>query len=212
MNEDQLVAMHPRLYHMAELGSWPSIERHGLLSTKALIELFEVDEGLSLRLTRERRPEKVTLQHRQLGSAVIRDNKPIHDSLLDRCLEGMDKEDWYDLLNGRVFFWLTRRQLEKFLCAQTYRSEEHTVLTLSTARLLERQRDDVRLSPINSGATHPGSLSPRGVGTFASIGDYSIEQYSYRRRDERIRELAVINAVSQVADLVIDVEDTKCPK
>lgn len=212
MNEDKLVAMHPRLYHMAELGSWPSIERHGLLSTKALVELFEVDERRRLTLTRERRPTKVTIQHSQLGSAVIRDNKPIHDSLLERCLEGMGKEDWYELLNGRVFFWLTRRQLETFLCARAYKSEEHTVLTLSTARLLERQRDDVRLSPINSGATHPGSLPPRGVGTFASIGDYNIERYSYRRPDERIRELAVINSVPRVADLVIDVEDTKCPR
>src|SRR2546429_180882 len=39
---DQLVAHFPRLYHMAEAGSWPSVEQHGLLSTSALLDLFEV--------------------------------------------------------------------------------------------------------------------------------------------------------------------------
>jgi len=31
----QLIALHPKLYHMASFGSWPTIERHGLLSTNA---------------------------------------------------------------------------------------------------------------------------------------------------------------------------------
>ncbi len=30
----------PRLFHVAEAGSWPSIQAHGLLSTSALLDLF----------------------------------------------------------------------------------------------------------------------------------------------------------------------------
>ena len=33
VNEADLIATYPRLFHMAEDGSWLSIERHGLLST-----------------------------------------------------------------------------------------------------------------------------------------------------------------------------------
>ena len=172
MNAEQLVEMHPQLYHMAELGSWPSIEQHGLLSTMALLDLFGVDLDTRQSLTRHRRPAKVRIEHQELGIAAIRDNKPIRDALLDRCLVGMPKEDWYELLNGRVFFWLTRRQLNKFLCARAYRDETQTVLTISTEHLIERQRKNIRLSPINSGAIHPGQsletwkryvLSHRGV-------------------------------------------------
>ena len=202
--------MHPQLYHMAELGSWPSIEQHGLLSTMALLDLFEVDLDTRRSLTRHRRPDKVRIEHQELGAATIRDNKPISATLLDRCLVGMPKQNWYELLNGRVFFWLTQRQLNKFLCARAYRGETHTVITISTERLIERQPEDIRLSPINSGAIHPGSLSKRGKGTFSSIDNYDIDLYSKRPRSERIRELAVLHSVPNIAELVIDIEDTRC--
>ena len=210
VNESQLLEMHPKLYHMAELGSWPSIERHGLLGAAALLDLFEVDADSRESITRQRRPNKIRIEHQDLGSATIRDNKPIHDSLLARCLVGMEKGDWYGLLNSQVFFWLTRQRVDRFMCARSYRHEKHTVITLSTSRLLERQREDVRLSPINSGAIHPGSLSERGPDTFSPIGAYDIEQYSYRPRRERIRELAVIHSVPNVSEIVVDVEDTSC--
>jgi hypothetical protein len=32
----------PRLFHMAEAGSWLAIQRYGLLSTTALLDLFEI--------------------------------------------------------------------------------------------------------------------------------------------------------------------------
>ena len=40
--KDELAGKYPLLFHMAELGSWPSIERHGLRSTSMLLDLFEV--------------------------------------------------------------------------------------------------------------------------------------------------------------------------
>lgn len=35
----ELAERYPRLFHMAAAGSWPSIERHGLLSTSALLDI-----------------------------------------------------------------------------------------------------------------------------------------------------------------------------
>ncbi len=54
---DQFVARYPKLYHMAECGSWPSIKRHGLLTTSALIQLFGVGDAERLRLEAEWGPE-----------------------------------------------------------------------------------------------------------------------------------------------------------
>jgi uncharacterized protein DUF7002 len=46
MDVAELVETCPRLFHMAEPGSWAGIQRHGLLSTSALLDLFEVDGDL----------------------------------------------------------------------------------------------------------------------------------------------------------------------
>lgn len=41
---EELANLYPRLYHMAEPGSWESIRRYGLLSTSSLLSLFEITE------------------------------------------------------------------------------------------------------------------------------------------------------------------------
>jgi len=37
---NDLIAKYPKLYHMAEDGSWPNIQKLGLLSTSALLTKF----------------------------------------------------------------------------------------------------------------------------------------------------------------------------
>jgi hypothetical protein len=54
---------------------------------------------------RVHRPESVTITHPAYGSAVIRDQKPMRDSALLKCLDkGLTPADWYRTLNRRVFF------------------------------------------------------------------------------------------------------------
>ena len=60
---DQFVARYPRLYHMAECGSWPSIKRHGLLSTSALLDLFEVSDAERFSIESTWRSREVTVEH-----------------------------------------------------------------------------------------------------------------------------------------------------
>src|SRR4051812_3683324 len=105
MLAEDLVARFPRLYHMAEDGSWPSIQRHGLLSTRALLDLFEVDEGERERHYSHHRPESVAIHHPKIGTAVVRDQKPMDDKGLIRSLtDGITPRQWYETLNDRVFF------------------------------------------------------------------------------------------------------------
>src|SRR5689334_13986459 len=103
---EQFAAHYPRLYHMAEAGVWPSIERHGLLSTTALLDLFEVNGNQRRAIQSEHRPESVTITHPQHGSAVIRDQKPMREGALRKCLREMSPQQWYEMLNGRVFLWV----------------------------------------------------------------------------------------------------------
>ncbi len=193
----------PVLYHMAECGSWNSIRRHGLLSTSALLELFEVPETTRGVIGANRRPDNVVIEHPRLGRAVIRDQKPMDDAGLLRCLQdGLVPEEWYRLLNARVFMWLTRDRLHRLLKARPYRGLEHDVLELDAAPVVAACRERITLSPINSGATKP---FPRGRGkdTFLSIENYPYASWRRKRKaGERVVELAVADGIRDVGQFV----------
>jgi uncharacterized protein DUF7002 len=193
----ELAARYPVLYHMAEDGSWESIRRLGLLSTSALLDRFEVGEGRRRRLESARRPEMEAVEHPVHGRALIRDNKPMQEAVLERCLTGMSPREWYEALNRRVFFWVDGRRLVRLLGARAYRDRPHLVLELDTAALLRRHAEDVTLTAINSGATFAMNPAPRGPDTFRRIGDHS--------RGKPVVELAVDYAVPGAADLTVRV-------
>jgi hypothetical protein len=88
LTPESLATRYPRLYHMAEEGSWPSIREHGLLSTTALLDLFEVPDEERYALEACRRPDSVAIHHPVHGTAWIRDNKPINETVLRRTLKG----------------------------------------------------------------------------------------------------------------------------
>ena len=188
---------------MAERGAWPSIQRHGLLSTSALLDLHGVHGPVRDELEAQRRPEGVVLSHPALGRAVLRDQKPMDDASLRRCLQdGLEPADWYRLLNSRVFFWLSFARLSRLLGARAYRGTSHEVLQLDAASLVAAYQDAITLSPINSGATRPFGV-PRGLLTFRSIQDYPYAQWRRTRpTGDRVVELAVAGEVPDAARFV----------
>ncbi len=101
---EELAETYPRLYHMADAQSWGSIQKHGLLSTSALLDLFEVKGHERKDIEIRRRPESVPIVHEKHGRAVVRDNKPIIESKLRTALKDCTLEQWYRLLNKFVFF------------------------------------------------------------------------------------------------------------
>jgi hypothetical protein len=200
----ELIQDCPTLYHMAEGGSWPSIRRHGLLSTAALVDLFEVAGAKREAILRRHRPTGVALEHPVHGRAVVRDQKPMSDTALRGCLtEGMEPAEWYGLLNGRVFFWLSWARLVKLLRGRTYREAAHDVLELDMAELVGAYRERIMLSPINSGATFALGPVPRGPGTFQTIAEYDYAYWRPRRpRGERAVELTVDHSVPDIGRFV----------
>lgn len=205
MSPDELLAHYPFLYHMAEAGTWPSMTERGLLSTSALLDLFEITGAQRHEIESKRRRTTVEIHHPIHGTAVIRDQIPLSDVALRKCLIDMTPQEWYETLNRRVFFWLTRERLRRLLSARAYRDREHCVLTLDTRRLVNRQLDRITLSPINSGST-VYKAQPRGRNTFFPVQEYPFEERRRTRTIENaVAELVVEYAVPDIVDLTVKV-------
>lgn len=190
---DELIGNCPFLYHMAMRHSWPLIREYGLLPTYQLLDLFEVSADARHQLTTQRRPVAVPIRHAALGEAMVRDQIPLLDGDLERCLrDGLTPLDWHRLLNERVFFWLTEQRLQRLLCAGAYRAQEHIVLKVHTAPLIHDHKEHIELSPMNSGCTRPYA-HPRGRTTFLPIVDYPYSDWRKKRpKLEAVVELTVI--------------------
>lgn len=207
---DELLSDCPVLYHMAEHGSWPSIRDRGLLSTSALLDLYEVQGKERIRVEAERRPEGVPLVHAKLPRAVIRDQIPMDDKGLQRCLpRHISPSDWYRLLNKRVFFWLTRGRLLRLLDAGAYREKVHDVIHVDTQSLVSAYRDKIWLCPMNSGCTKP-MPHRRDENTFLRIPEYPYSVWRTKRKmGERVVELAIDYAVPNISDFVTRVVEMR---
>ena len=181
---------------MAELGSWPSIRKRGLLSTTALLDLFNVRGAERLRLESEWRPRSVKINHAIHGSVVIRDQGPMPADELRGLLIGMEPREWYELINGKTFFWSDTYGLQKLLGAVRYRDQSHDVLTVDTRLLVARHIQEITLTDQNSGSTI--SKRPRGRDTFRRVHEF---------KNRYVKEVAVDYSVPDVADITIRVEE-----
>jgi len=197
----QIISRYPNLYHMADNESWPNIRKHGLLSTSSLLDKWEYTGKEREPIESQHRPETVYIYHKIHGKAVIRDQKAIDPSKLRSCLIDMTEEDWYRLLNSKVFFWPDWQGLKWFLGATAYINKPHVVITIDTRRLLSQYADQITLSPINTGSTFPrkncDSPEPRGRDTFKRISEYEKSWF---------RELAVGNGIQNIVSFALSVE------
>jgi len=196
MDPDHLIKSYPKVYHMAELGSWPNIRKRGLFSTTALLDLFDIKGDERSRLESEWRPRSVKINHAIQGSAVIRDQGPMPENELRGLLIGMEPREWYELINRKTFFWADEYGLRKLLGAVRYRNQSHDVLTVDTRLLLARHIQDITLTDQNSGSTM--SKKPRGRDTFKKVNEF---------KNRYVTEVAVDYSVPDVADLTIRVEE-----
>lgn len=203
MERQEFIDRYPVVYHMAEAGAWPSIQAMGLLSTTALLDRFEItgDKRFALESARRRRIE--VIRHPEHGAVSIRDNGPLLEHNLKRCLHGMTMQEWYELLNRKVFFWVRHERLERLLRARAYQNRAHDVLVFDTERLLQQHGETACVAPFNTGATIFPTAPRRGRDTFCPV-----ERYDYstavkqRGKTEAIVELTVDYSVTEVGQLL----------
>lgn len=202
MKVEEFVKRYPRLFHMAERDTWPNIKQRGLLSTSAVLDLHGISGDERRRLEREHRPEKVAVGD-QDERIVLRDQKPMAPDRLEKGLQGgVTTEEWYALINGKVFMWAQEHRLFGLLGARHYRELEHDVLTIDAASLLGKHVDSVWLCPMNSGNTFP-IPHRRGKDTFRRFSDYPVR--STGRPEKEVVEVVVDYSVPDISDHVIAV-------
>lgn len=202
-----LARLYPTAYHMAEDGSWPSIRDRGLLSTKAIVDLYQPNDQVKADILAVVRRKKITLTRNGLPDVTIRDQLPA--KFLNACLEeGVTPQEYLDALNGRAFFWLSRERLMKLLQAQQYRNLRQTVLHVDTSALLNAYPDRVQLAPYNTGSMHVPTAPKRGPGVFSDLADYPYDEWARRRgrSGEPVVELTIDYAVPDISEYVTRVE------
>ena len=197
----------PTLYHLTQVENWPSIERYGLLSTQALLDLAKLYEIERERIGHQHRAERVVLPN----GVIISDQKPMPPKALKPCLHGVTPEQWYALLNSKVFFWLDTDRLSRL--RRVYRTQPQVVMSIDTQQLLARHAERVALTPINTGNARR-QPAQRGLCTFVPYETWLESGWTSetealhtrpRLRSHPPAELTVAYAVPNVMDCVVDV-------
>ncbi len=195
------------LYHLTQIENWPSVERYGLLSTQALLDLAGLHGVERDRVGHQHRAERVVLPN----GVVISDQKPMPPKALKPCLHDVTPDQWYALLNSKVFFWLDIERLSRL--RRVYRAQPQIVMSIDTERLVARHAECVTLTPINTGNARR-QPAQRGPSTFVPYKAWLESGWTSetealhtrpRLRSHPPAELTVAYAVPDVMDFVIDV-------
>lgn len=202
MQVADLVARYPRLYHMAERDTWPSIRDRGLFSTVAVLDLFQVNGAQRTALNSTHRPDKVSVGTGP-GAIVLRDQKPMETTRLATALvNGVTPRDWYETINSKVFFWVQEERLHGLLNARPYRMLEHDVLVIDTASFVAAHESKIWLCHMNSGNTFPVPHK-RDLTAFKRIASYPTKSSGAPAKE--VVELVVDYHVLDIAQHVIEV-------
>lgn len=201
MQLEKLLQRYPFVYHMAEVGMWPSIQQRGLLSTSASLDALGIAGAQRTALESAYRPEMSHLRPGGPDDIVLRDQRPMPPSRLVQALpDGVTTEQWYRLINGKVFFWVSPERLGRLL--RSYGASQHDVLRVDTASLLDAHSARTWLCHMNSGNTLP-IPHYRDETIFKRIPDYPVNRVGTPLKE--VVELVVDYSVPDIANHVIDV-------
>lgn len=209
MKVETLISRYPVLYHMAEFGSWTNIQREGILSTRAILDCANLSAADRFTIESRHRPSKVIVPIPGKEAITVRDQKPMSDSKLEKCLQdGIKPQQWYEFLNSKVFFWTTEARLLTLLGARAYLNLEHDVLTINTASLVASHIEQILLCHMNSGNTSPWA-HPRSFSSFSRIEDYAAKRNGNPVKE--VAELVIDYKVSDIRNHVVDVRRMRGP-
>jgi len=197
--------LYPNLYHMAHENAWASIQRHGLLSTSSILNLWQITAPDRVAIETVVRRSEVELDHSKYGKIVIRDQKPMHERKLLKALTDCTPQEWCRLLNRKVFFWPSGERLRRHMSARENRDKKHLVLTVDSYRLTTVYEKKITLCAMNSGNTIPFAHK-RGIHSLMPMYDYPFAERLARGLYYTVVEVAVDFAVPDILDFVTSVD------
>jgi hypothetical protein len=208
MSPEELAKKHPRLFHITRPQALPLIERHGLLSTSRLLDLFELSATERCIIEERRRPVNVVIRHALHGEAIITDNLPLSELALQKCLDdGLTPADWLRMINRRVFFWPDETRLGNHLKVSEKSGEARSVLVFDTMSLVRAHHRRVELAAINTGSTIRRPAR-RGLSTFSAAHLHSYSEWQKLRGGrDRVKEVTVIDGVDDIHEHLVDCYD-----
>ena len=202
VDTQDFIAKYPKLLHLADAQSWPSIEEHGLLSAAEIVRRWQVPAREAQELLAKKRPEPVYLDHHELGRAVLRDQHPLREHLLAPALTGgMTVETWLRTLNSFVFFFTSQDRLRRLHSA--YSDVPAVLLTIKTRSLVQGHEGRIRLAGMNTGYTGR-RVKERGAETFLPIKRHTLKA--------PVQEVVVLDEVSDLSDHLISAELLTAPR
>ncbi len=187
MDVPAFTKLFPTLYHLTFASNLDGIRQHGLLSAAALAQLHGFDEH-DLRATVVERRRAI----QQLHGVTLRDQIPMNEKKMKTCLVGVSIPEWIELINSKVFFFLSKEKALEF--AGKYADYENILLETDTAALLATHAADATLCRIHPGA-FLSNARPRGRNSFIPIGEYL-----YKKSRDTPAELALDIPVPNVLD------------
>jgi hypothetical protein len=189
VEEHEFVRRYPRLWHVADGEAWDGITRHGLLSSRMLVDLYKRDDADEL--LGQRREKAVVLDDEELGRAVLRDQELADPERLAACLtNGMTVEQWFRMINGFVHLYAKDKQLDPF--RDRYRERGPiVVLTFRTNSLVRSHGEFMLLATTATGSTADRRTvsTARGVETFERLRRYDAKRWP------SVQEVVVRDAV-----------------
>jgi hypothetical protein len=195
---------YPKLYHMADKRNWDGIVKHGLLSTSAILDLYEYKGIKRFQIESQIRSSEFQISHLKHGSAIIRDQDPMVDRpsegmSLEKCLVNLTTQEWFEFLNKRTFFWASIKGLEFMLKARLYRATSHYVFIVDTEKLLRKYQQGVLLTDMNTGSLW--RMKRRSFNTFVPLSRYSKMQW--------VNEVTIEYSVPDIFDFTDTVKEQK---
>jgi hypothetical protein len=205
-----LAALHPQLFHLCERDAVDAILRHGLWSTRRLLDGVALSNEERRRLLACRRPAARRLQHARFGFVTINDNLPLSEKKLAACLDdGLTPADWLGLLNGKVFFWARQADAQTLLHAAGNAGRSKALLAFDTRSLLEAHGARAAIAAINTGQTRfpLKRAARRGLATFAPFDavDYAVWRKAGGGSPRRVKEVVVEDGVADAARHLVEV-------
>jgi len=197
MDIERFIAIRPYLYHLTDPRNVPLIiQDKRLISTKSLAIDSELDDKKTVEFLRNKRSGHQTLQRHGV-EVYIRDQDPISmKSLAKGTTGGLTANDFLEILNERVFFWPTIKDLK--IHFERYENEEPTILRFRTEDILTLNPSP-EFCYLNSGAPrciahYGGKPAPRNRETFRVATQFE-------RSHTSVREFTVVDQASLPSDI-----------